>query len=224
VVAFKPEYNSARNLWFVDIETNPGDSYFPFVRLSLARFQPHAVGSPSQHLSRAVRTEFLQLAPDRTAAIAYGSNRSVSVTVSGVGAHDRFAELQGVSPANTSPPAGTASLMPGIVPSASPTSSVGGGHRVTAQVQRRPHGSSNDLLWTDAGSEVGLASYAEMGGVFWAASLTLPAADSTQEFRLLIREAERHLSDLDVATGVDKILGYGERLVYASVFPLTVGS
>jgi hypothetical protein len=27
---------------------------------------------------------------------------------------------------------------------------------------------------------------------------------------------------LDVATGVDKIFGYGEQLVYASVFPLTV--
>jgi len=42
--------------------------------------------------------------------------------------------------------------------------------------------------------------------------------------RLLIRETERYLSDLDVATGVDKLLGYGEWFVYARVFPLAVRS
>jgi hypothetical protein len=45
VAGFKPEYDPRRGLWFCDISFDPGQtlSYFPFVRLALARFQPHSV-------------------------------------------------------------------------------------------------------------------------------------------------------------------------------------
>src|SRR5690606_39692998 len=33
-------YDEARQLWYCDIEIDAGPSYFPFVRLALARFQP----------------------------------------------------------------------------------------------------------------------------------------------------------------------------------------
>ncbi len=51
VAGFAPEYDPDRGLWFCDIsfkpENLPGQtpSYFPFVRLALARFQPHSVFS-----------------------------------------------------------------------------------------------------------------------------------------------------------------------------------
>ncbi len=63
-VAFDP----ARSLWYCDIVINPGDTYFPFVRLALARYQPKSVDNA--HLSRVVRAEFVQLAPDRLATVS----------------------------------------------------------------------------------------------------------------------------------------------------------
>jgi hypothetical protein len=74
VVGFKPAYDPARNLWFCDISFDPAQtvSYFPFVRLALARFQPHSVfssdGVDSAHLSRAVLADYIQLAPNRRVA------------------------------------------------------------------------------------------------------------------------------------------------------------
>jgi hypothetical protein len=62
-VAFDPE----RKLWYCDIELDPGDAYFPFIRLALARYQPDSV--PDAHLSRVVLAEFAQLMPDRSASI-----------------------------------------------------------------------------------------------------------------------------------------------------------
>jgi hypothetical protein len=75
VAGFTPQYDPDRGLWFCDIafkpENEPGQtsSYFPFVRLALARFQPHSVfsadGLDSAHLSRVVLADYVQLAPDR---------------------------------------------------------------------------------------------------------------------------------------------------------------
>jgi hypothetical protein len=99
-----------------------------------------------------------------------------------------------------------------------------GGLVVTAQVQQRPMGSMNDLQWADAGDPVQLTSYAESVGVFWAASVPLPAVDSTQEFRVLIREYERFTADEDIATGnYQGVLPYTDKLVYAASFPVAVG-
>jgi hypothetical protein len=40
---------------------DPGNAYFPFVRLALARFQPDSI--PDAHLSRVILAEFIQLVP-----------------------------------------------------------------------------------------------------------------------------------------------------------------
>jgi hypothetical protein len=68
VAGFAVEFDPVRKLWFSDIELNVGATYTPFVRLALARFQPNSVNDA--HLSRVVRAEFAQLAPDRTASVA----------------------------------------------------------------------------------------------------------------------------------------------------------
>jgi hypothetical protein len=202
VIGFFPEYNPARKLWFVDIEMDSGTSYFPFVRLALARFQPHSVwpGMPnSQHLSRVTRTEFLQLVPDRVASIAYMGGRLLVVTVSGVGAFN---------------------VLPGA-------QTPGDSHKITAQVQQRPLGSTNDLLWTNLGSEIVLGLDAiEPTQAVWLGRMFLPTVGAdqlaTQEFRLLVKETEAYPADVDVAEGATGGVASAERLVYASGIPLTL--
>jgi len=77
-------YDAERKLWYCDIEIDAGASYFPMVRLALARFQPNSVANA--HLSRVVLADFVQLTANRTASIARASKQSdtLSVAVSGL--------------------------------------------------------------------------------------------------------------------------------------------
>ena len=45
-----------------DIEVNTGESYYPFIRLALCRFQPKSL--MNAHLSRVIQCDFAQIAPD----------------------------------------------------------------------------------------------------------------------------------------------------------------
>ena len=99
VAGHKVEYDLARNLWYCDIVIDPGDSYFPFVRLALARYQPESL--PDAHLSRVVLADFAQLLPDRAASITFdGLDPTVlqlavtGVTYSGPGVASMTATLQ----------------------------------------------------------------------------------------------------------------------------------
>jgi hypothetical protein len=58
-------YDESRRLWFTDIQFAPTESYCPFVRLALARYQPHS--SATVELSHVVLADFAQLTPDRSA-------------------------------------------------------------------------------------------------------------------------------------------------------------
>jgi hypothetical protein len=59
-------YDPDRRLWYCDIEVSPRTSYFPFIRLALARYQPVSRGvQGGTHLSPVVLADFMQLAPDR---------------------------------------------------------------------------------------------------------------------------------------------------------------
>ncbi len=63
-------YDAQRELWYCDIEINPGLSYFPFVRLALARYQP--VSLPGAHLSTVVLADFMALTPSRWLSVTPG--------------------------------------------------------------------------------------------------------------------------------------------------------
>ena len=52
-------YDEQRQLWYCDIEVTWGASYFPFIRLALARYQPDALDSA--HLSHVVLADFMPL-------------------------------------------------------------------------------------------------------------------------------------------------------------------
>lgn len=60
-------YDAERKLWYCDIVVRPGGAYFPFIRLALARYQPHSVSG--LELSSVAMAAFQQLAPDRVATI-----------------------------------------------------------------------------------------------------------------------------------------------------------
>ena len=86
-------YDAERKLWYCDIEIDAGASYFPMVRLALARFQPNSV--PNAHLSRVVLADFVQLTANRTASLARPSKQSdtLNVAVSGLS----YSSLKGVA-------------------------------------------------------------------------------------------------------------------------------
>lgn len=67
VVAYEPKYDPERQLWYVDVRLLPGESYFPFVKFAVARYQPKSI--PNAHLSRVTALEFLQILPDRIATV-----------------------------------------------------------------------------------------------------------------------------------------------------------
>jgi hypothetical protein len=69
---YRPRFNRASGRWFADIQMDPQYAYKPFVRLALARWQPHALHdgkSMDLRLSRIVTSEFVQLLPGRSVTI-----------------------------------------------------------------------------------------------------------------------------------------------------------
>ncbi len=67
VAGHEVQYDQDRQLWYCDIDLDPGYAYFPFIRLALARYQPDSL--PGAHLSRVVLADFVQLVPGRSASI-----------------------------------------------------------------------------------------------------------------------------------------------------------
>jgi hypothetical protein len=97
VAGHEVAYDSERRLWYCDMDIDAGQSYFPFVRLALARYQPKSLsrvvtgpgtildpGGANVHLSRVILADFIQLAPDLSASITRNDSnpllRHVSVT------------------------------------------------------------------------------------------------------------------------------------------------
>lgn len=80
-------YDDVRRLWYCDIEIAQGRSYWPFVRLALARYQPVSVDGA--HLSDVVLADFMQLTADRWLTVRHGrEGRIRQVTVYGFGYTD----------------------------------------------------------------------------------------------------------------------------------------
>ena len=78
-------YDAERQLWYCDIEIEAGASYFPFVRLALARYQP--ISSNGAHLSNIVLADFMALTVDRWLVVMPTSTDTASyqVAIFGVG-------------------------------------------------------------------------------------------------------------------------------------------
>jgi hypothetical protein len=187
VAAHEVKPDEARRLWYADIDISPEASYFPFIRLALARLQPHSVREPGSGeeldrdvaLSRVVLLDYMQLAPDRSATIRFNGETGVTIAVSGLSYAD--------GPAG----AGPATM------------------EVTLE-QRRPEMPEGDdiLAWIPVPGldPVALAPQPQGDDTLWLGELTLPQPRGSRPFRLAIREFERHIAS---ETGA-----IGRRLVY----------
>lgn len=175
VVGHQPAFDPLRKLWYCDLQLNAGRSYFPFVRLALARYQPHSI--PGQHLSKVVFPEFTQLVAPRTAAITRaGSFASVSVRGPAgdtENAEDLLTFLGGAEQ--------LASLSRFAV----------------AQVERLPAKATTDLAWAAVGDEVRLDLSADNGlrDVVYTGRVPVPPKEKGQQLRLAVREYEIFLTD-----------------------------
>lgn len=90
-LGYEPQYSESRELWYVDVAFQSTAMFWPFVRLSVARYQPDSINGC--HLSAPVRCDFVQLTPQRTATVARTDARHVRVVVSGpVGSRHRVDE------------------------------------------------------------------------------------------------------------------------------------
>jgi hypothetical protein len=75
-------FDEERQLWYSDIEVTWGASYYPFIRLALARYQPESINGA--HLSNVVLADFMPLIPDRWLNVTHTrDDRTRRVTVYG---------------------------------------------------------------------------------------------------------------------------------------------
>ena len=93
VLGYRPQYDTVRKLYYVDIAIDPGSAFWPFVRLVVARYQPDSL--PDLHLSPTVRLDYSQVIPTRTATISRVAVDRAHVVVSGPVGHRGLPDLLG---------------------------------------------------------------------------------------------------------------------------------
>lgn len=83
LITYAPRFDSEQENWYVDVEINPCGSVYPFVRLGLVRYQPHA--PRNLQVSEPV-VDWVQILPERTVTACgkeQGGQTVVTVTVEG---------------------------------------------------------------------------------------------------------------------------------------------
>jgi hypothetical protein len=170
VVGHEPRFDEVRKLWYCDLQLDAGAAYYPFVRLALARYQPHSI--PGQHLSAVVFPEFAQLVTERTSAVTLVGSDAVAVSLSGPAAFTAAAEW--------------------LVAFGDPRQVLELSRFVVAQVERRRKDTDTDLAWMPVGDEVRLSLSAKrgLGDVRYAGTVPLPPRDDSYELRLALHEYE----------------------------------
>ncbi len=167
------KYDADRDLWYADIEVSGAASYYPFIRLALARYQPISIALPNNppptdaYLSRVVLADFAQLAPDRTATITTRNNSSdlnqITVSVNGLDATDGLLRK----------------------------------NLVEVSVQQQQPGVQGDLAWVPVPNATHELP-ASLSG--WSKTFDLPRPPGSMQFRLIIKEYEP-MSHTDDASG-----------------------
>ena len=205
VAGFAPQYDEGRKLWFADLTINlPTETYMPFVRLALVRYQPHALADAK--VSRVVLADFAQLTPDRSAMVTADPHhpRTVRVVVSGVAPRGPTAVIQArPMPEHTSP---------------RPT-------RIRVRVQRHDMAIESNLAWTDVAPTVAKVITERDGPIagdadlaLWAGSVRFANKPAAGEFRLVIEEHE--FISANYTTSEHGMVQQPGRLVYAEIFAL----
>jgi hypothetical protein len=100
VVGYPVDFDTQRQMWYCDLAINPGKMYFPFVRLALARYQPHSVRDNGTDvcLSEVVLAPMMQLVPDRQTTLTFhddAKNSRFTLTIEGT-IHNDYRKAFGV--------------------------------------------------------------------------------------------------------------------------------
>ncbi len=87
-VAYPVHFDEESQLWYCDLAINPGQMYFPFIRLFLARYQPHSVREENSDvcLSPLAVAKMTQLMPERQTTLQFkkdDQNSRFTITVEG---------------------------------------------------------------------------------------------------------------------------------------------
>ncbi|MBI5858602.1 MAG: hypothetical protein HZB42_13265 [Sphingobacteriales bacterium] len=86
IVAFDVKYDKDRQLYYADIMLNILTSYYPFVRLALARYQRHSLRKDGTDccLSPIVVADYIQIPSTRASSIQFGASKNnITVAISG---------------------------------------------------------------------------------------------------------------------------------------------
>jgi hypothetical protein len=87
VAAYAVNYDQDKQLYFFDIPVNIGVAYFPFVKLTLARYQRNSlrISGTDVCLSKLVSADWMQVVPARETAITTNPGKSnFTITLTGV--------------------------------------------------------------------------------------------------------------------------------------------
>ncbi|MGO4385144.1 hypothetical protein, partial [Specibacter sp. RAF43] len=174
VLGYRPEYDEQSGRWFVDVAVAETPALWPFVRLAVARYQPHSI--PGSELSPVALSGWVQPLPTRTLTVSRPDARHVQVTLTGVVSWLRWdphgaPELPGEQLSADSPTGDAATRASRLQQS----------RTVRATVQSRAPG-AGDLEWETVSSALLLAvSVQETGGcrATWTGSVVLPANAGT---------------------------------------------
>jgi hypothetical protein len=204
VVGYKVDFDPERRLWFADVRIDTGDAYWPFVRLALARFQPHSIDGA--FVSKIVRADFIQLPPERRAEINVSAGK-IHVSVRGpMYIRSEVTETIG----NSLPTFG-----------GSPTSN--GLSEIEAVIEERnaTDDPNDELSWKpiDATRILMVQNPATPGE--WDGDVTPSAPVTPGLFRLTLKEFEWFRTDDAVSQDAPRPqIRVARRLVYADVFAL----
>jgi hypothetical protein len=194
-VGHEVEYDRERGLWYCDLELDPGQAYFPFIRLALARFQPDSV--PGAHLSKVVMTNLAQILPERNLAVTFNRSNLAEIGFT----------LSGVSYSR-----GQAAVGPGVVEVSLETKKF----NLPEELGWEPvQGTTVTLKPQNAGAM-------ETSSYIWKGNLKLPKGIKIKDYRLAIREYEIFDTDeVDKTVRTTALVTKKyKRLVYAEIIKL----
>lgn len=162
VVGFEPELDPVRGEWNCRFSIDPDQSFAPFLRLTLVRWQPNAVDG--EELSTPVTT-WMRLLPSRTATVLVPADDRVEVTVRGQGYHRKFVPAGADAGAYNRPHLQVTVCQ-----------LVGGSWRAVRDPQTR------DVMRMEA------AAGDEEGQIVWSADLRLPSSRHAARYGVFLAE------------------------------------
>jgi hypothetical protein len=233
VVPHAVNFDPDRDMYYCDIRVSPGGSYYPFIRLALARFHP--ISAIDTHLSSVALADYMQLAPDRLLVMTPGNQ-----------ANKRKMQLFGHAYTRS--------------PFKEERPQSNGAPVITAEIQTKNPDLSDDLAWSrrettaldfitaeiveDAANARRLLAEADdlvaiqparelefirpdldifiglRPPLIWEGEITVPRRRRGEELRVLVSEYERHMVDTDWSGADQEGPEPGLRLIYAEALKL----